>query len=66
MGFRMTACADCSQSPRCVGPRGVLTTGACVGFESRTMQPDERATDMAPRTGRHQDIESLRADCVPR
>lgn len=51
-----------------VGPRGVLTAYSRAGFESRTvtLQPDERVTDMAPRTGRHQDIESVRVDCVPR
>jgi hypothetical protein len=51
-----------------VGPRGVLTAYAQVGFQSctATVQPGERVTDMALRTGRHRDIESVRVDCVPR
>jgi hypothetical protein len=51
-----------------MGPRAALTAYAEVGFESRTatVQPGERVTDMAPRTGRHRDIESVRVDCVPR
>ena len=50
------------------GPRAVLTAYSEVGFERRTatVQPGDRVPDMAQSTGRGEDIESLRLDCVPR
>lgn len=50
------------------GPRAVLSAYTGVGFEGHgaTVQPGERVKDMTLRTGRGEDIESLRVDCVPR
>ena len=50
------------------GPRAVLSAYTALAFEGHaaTVQPGERVADMTPRTGRRQDIESLRVDCVPR
>lgn len=49
------------------GPRAVLSAYTAVGFEGRaaTVQPGEHVKSMVQRTGRRDDIESLRVDCVP-